>query len=572
MKKIIKTIAALALCMPISSCLELEPKDQLAETNLWASPDDFELFANQFYGWTITFSDVVSENGKMSDCRSDILADKSGINEVSAGINTIPASDGNYTGGYSRIRRCNLLLQNAASYPNQTDIAQSVGEAYFFRAYCYYELVRLFGDVIIVDTPIDVNDPKMNAKRDNRTDVIKFAIEDLHKAADLLKDASEVEYGRISSQGALAFLSRVALFEGTWQKFRGNQADATPLLDEAAKSARKVIDSGKYELFYNSTLEATSQKYMFILENQKSNPAGLGKSSNKEYILARCYDEAILNLNRNITKAVLNNAEIVSRKMIQMYLCQDGLPIEKSKLFKGYDKMDSEWIDRDNRMRYNLMRPGDAFWNGIAPDQCRLFWDGGPEDLAHSYTKSFVPTSATRYFPQKWAAERQVETNKENYDYPVIRYAEVLLNYAEAVYERDGRINDEDLDISLNLTRQRTNATMPKLSNAFASTNGLDMREEIRRERTVEFFNEGFRLDDLKRWKTAEVEMPMDFLGVKWTGTEYATKGGSLTYDLNGEGCIIYQSNRKWAEKNYLFPIPTDQLQLNKNLNQNPGW
>lgn len=565
-------MAALALCLPLTSCLDLEPKDQLADTNLWKTPDDFTLFANQFYGWSVTFSDVVSENGKMTDCRSDIMADKSGINEVASGINTIPTSDGNYTGGYSRIRRCNILLQNAESYANKSDIAQPMGEAYFFRAYCYYELVRLFGDVIYVDAPIDVTDPKMNAKRDNRTEVIKLAIEDLKKAAGLLGSASEVESGRISREGAMAMLSRVALFEGTWQKFRGNESVATTLLDEAAKAAKSVMESGKFELFYNPTLGETSQKYMFILENQKSNPAGVGKNANTEYIFSRCYDESLLNLNKNITKGCFDNAEIVSRKMIQMYLCQDGLPISKSKMFQGYDKMNSEWIDRDNRMRYNLMRPGDTFWYGIAPDQCRLYWDGSEADRAHSYTQNYVPTSGTRYFPQKWAAERQVESNKENYDYPIIRYGEVLLNYAEAVYERDGKISDDDLDISLNKTRCRVNTTMPKLTNAFASTHGLDMREEIRRERTVELFNEGFRLDDLKRWKTAELEMPMDFLGVKWTGTEYATKGGSLTYDLNDEGCIVYQTGRRWAEKNYLFPIPTDQLQLNPNLNQNPGW
>ena len=116
------------------------------------------------------------------------------------------------------------------------------------------------------------------------------------------------------------------------------------------------------------------------------------------------------------------------------------------------------------------------------------------------------------------------KTNSEGYDYPVIRYAEVLLNYAEAVYERDDAISDDDLNISLNLVRNRINKSMPKLSNNLVTANGLNMREEIRRERTVELFNEGFRIDDLKRWKTAETEMPKDFLGIKWTGTEYANQ------------------------------------------------
>jgi hypothetical protein len=113
---------------------------------------------------------------------------------------------------------------------------------------------------------------------------------------------------------------------------------------------------------------------------------------------------------------------------------------------------------------------------------------------------------------------------------------------------------------------------MPKLSNAFVATNSLNMRTEIRRERTVELYNEGFRVDDLKRWKTAEVEMPQDMLGIKWTGTEFQTKWPGVTRNRNTEGAIIMETNRTWLEKNYLYPMPADQLKLNSNLKQNPGW
>ena len=96
------------------------------------------------------------------------------------------------------------------------------------------------------------------------------------------------------------------------------------------------------------------------------------------------------------------------------------------------------------------------------------------------------------------------------------------------------------------------------------------MREEIRRERTVELVLEGFRIDDLKRWKIAEIEMPQDILGIKKTGTDYAKENLSYSTDLNG--CIIVETGRKWEEKNYLYPLPADQLQLNPNLGQNFGW
>ena len=96
------------------------------------------------------------------------------------------------------------------------------------------------------------------------------------------------------------------------------------------------------------------------------------------------------------------------------------------------------------------------------------------------------------------------------------------------------------------------------------------MLGEIRRERTVELFLEGFRRDDLKRWKTAETEMPQDMLGVKVKGTAY--EADNMKNPLDADGRVILESGRRWAPKNYLFPIPNDQLQLHPNLGQNPGW
>lgn len=160
----------------------------------------------------------------------------------------------------------------------------------------------------------------------------------------------------------------------------------------------------------------------------------------------------------------------------------------------------------------------------------------------------------------------------ESYDFPVIRYAEILLTYAEAAYELDGSISDADLDYSLNLVRQRVNPSMPKLSNSLVSANGLSMREEIRRERTVELVLEGHRIDDLKRWATAAVEMPQDQLGVKFTGTWFETNWSNPGKSVNADGVLVIYTDRVWNDKLYLYPLPSDQLQLNPQLEQNPGW
>lgn len=570
MKYTLKAILVMALGCLTYSCLDLDPKDQIADGNYWQEASDFKLFANQFYGWTRDFSNSVYD-APHSDKRSDLILDKSGTNVYSNGTNSIPTGDNNYTDNYNRIRRTNILLQKAESYGNQSDIEQYIGEAKFFRAYCYFELLQLYGDVIITKKPLDVTDPEMKVARNDRSEVVDFMIQDLKDAAGQLPLTSAVENGRVGSEGAWAFLSRVALYEGTWQKFRGNEARGKELLDVAAKAAKEVINSKNFSLYTPAILGDSAQKYMFILEDVKSNPAGLLKASNTEYIFSRRHDETLNPIGKNITKECLANAQQIAQKFAALYLCQDGLPIEKSSLylFKVDGIIAHEYQNRDNRMLYTLCVPGGYYWSN---ENSRVNWTSDATDKASASIKGYSPANGSGYANQKWAAERKVQTNSEGYDYPVIRYAEVLLNYAEAVYERDDAISDDDLNISLNLVRNRINKSMPKLSNNLVTANGLNMREEIRRERTVELFNEGFRIDDLKRWKTAETEMPKDFLGIKWTGTEYATKWPNVSYAKNSDGYIILETGRKWESKHYLYPLPTDQLQLNPNLKQNPGW
>ena len=550
----------------------MEPKTQLADTNYWQTPDHFKLFATQFYGWTVDFKQL--DDSPHSDVRSDL---RTGItlDVYSNGTNSIPSSDKTYTNNYNRIRQVNTLLQQAEGYAAPADIETSVGEAHFFRAYCYFDLLQVYGDVIITRTPLDIDSPEMQMARNSRDEVVDFILEDLEEAIRLLPEANEIsskDEGRLSSQAASAFLSRVALYEGTWQKFRNggqNNDRSSALLDIAATSAHDVIESGFFELFAPEELGTEAYKYLFILENDKSNPAGITKSGNKEYIFTRRHDPTLASIGFNITQGRLGNAVYVTRKMANMYLQSNGLPINPQTW--DYSKVDSEFKDRDNRMSNTLMIPGHTYWGTGGG---RIDWTGSAEEIANASHKNYMPSTGTGYFPHKWCCERDgVPTGMEAYDYPIIRYAEVLLNYAEAVFERDDKISDEDLAISLNLTRKRVNPNMPDLTNAFVSANNLDMRTEIRRERTVEFYDENFRIDDLKRWKTAEEEMPMNLTGVKWRGTEYETKwSDASSKTMDAEGCIIYEQGRVWEEKHYLYPLPIDQLKLNPNLKQNPGW
>lgn len=569
------------------SCLDLYPKDSLGDNLAWSKAENYRLFANQFYGWThdlagSNYQSILAESGGNtssgsvhSDYRSDLVC-AAAINAYSQGSNAIPASDGNFTTLYTRIFYTNLLLKHAESFGNQQAIANAVGEAYWFRAYLHFELVQIYGDVQILTEPLDISNNQLYGERNSRTQVIDRVIEDLQKAEELLPEKA-TEEGRLCKAAANAMLSRVALYEGTWQKFHDGNGSNTELstryLTIARDAAKKVF--GKYTLFYNKDLVNTasntigaknqSYRYLFILENADCNPAKLQKAANTEYILARRHRDTD-RLGINLTQAFDGNACYVTAKMANMYLCQDGLPISKSPLFRGYSNPADEFVNRDTRMDNSLLYNGEIHWNNDG--KWRTTWTDADE--ASSLVANTRSNSG--YLTQKWAVERQVADFYETVDFPIIRYAEVLLNYAEACYELQDRIDDADLDASLNLVRLRSNPDMPKLSNAFVAGHGLDIREEIRRERTVELFLEGFRIDDLKRWKTAETEMPQDQLGVLVTGTWYGSNWSNQSRALNTAGRIVMFNGRTWSEKNYLYPLPSDQLQLNKNLTQNPGW
>ena len=556
--------------------MDLEPKAQLGDNLVWNKAENFQLFANQFYGWTRDFQmsanyGSATSDGPHSDYRSDLIATTS-INTFSHGTNTIPSRDNNYTTLYKRIYYTNLLLDKADSFGDKESIAVPVAEAKFFRAYLHFELVQIWGDAVLLTVPLDLDSEKLYAPRDDRGVVIDQIITDLEEAANSLPETA-TEAGRLTKYAAYAMLSRVALYEGTWQKFHEggsetstNTGRSTELLTIAKEAADKVIQSNKFELFYDEKLGDESYRYMFILEDAaQCNPANLTKKDNTEYILAHRHRDGD-KLGTNITHGMQGNVVFITRKMANMYLSSDGLPIDKSSLFKGYTGATDEFKNRDMRMSNTMLQHGQKYWNNDG--KWRVTWND--EDLENSLIANVLSNSG--YQNNKWAVEREVADTYESMDYPVIRYAEVLLNYAEAVYELNGSISNVDLDKSLNLVRLRVNKKMPKLSNEFVAENGLSMREEIRRERAVELFLEGFRIDDLKRWATASQEMPQDQLGVKVSGTWFESNWSAQARPLNNDGCIVLYKGRNWEDKHYLYPLPSDQLQLNTQLEQNPGW
>lgn len=552
-------MAALLITVPgCKKYLDLEPQSEITDPTFWQTANDFQLAANWFY--LNTLDDPHYDGTRNSDNMSDI-AFGTGIDPVSGGTYVAPEQDDNWDNPYRDIRNANKLIQEGENASIKDAILPYLGEGYFFRAYDYFNLLKSFGGVPIISKVLLPTDSMVFDARATRDVVIDSILSDLNKAIADLPAKSDAATGRICKEAAQAFKARVCLFEGTWRKFHDTGSSDT-LLDQAVAEAKNVIDSKSYTLYQGKG--DANYRYLFIDQTSEDNP---------ESIIAKKYRTNI-NVNGWAYGVSWGNLN-PTKQAADMYLCSDGLPISKSSLFKGYDSCRSEFYNRDPRMTQSIILPGLSI---IRPqyDTYRPQWPGVDNNRNVN----------SGYMLYKFISEEPTPGNGGGaFDWNVLRYAEVLLIYAEAQFERNGSISDADLNMSINLLRDRVH--MPHLTNAFVSSNGLDMRTEIRRERSVELAFEGFRWDDLRRWMTAETVLPQSVLSIKVTGTQWASK--TVTIDGNSYSSYFYNTPAAQLEngykvlqpgpqrsfdpkKNYLLPIPTKQVSLNPKLEQNPGW
>lgn len=545
----IRLIAGLVL-LPVAavvdfSCskkLDLTPETTLTDASYWKTSSDLLSACNTLY-----LSLPVMAQG-YQDNYSD-MAYGASPNSVSDGSRIAPATASDWDDNYTRIRRCNTILEKSPGVSGDTaDINKAKGEALFFRAYSYFELLKRYGGVPLILRTFDINDTLTEAHRSTREAILQVIYSDLNQAVVYLPGVDKQpakEYGRITSGAASAFLSRVALFEGTREKFF-KYGDYTADLTIAVNAANAVMSSGRYSLYKYSAKPDSSYFYLFQLTGDGA--------ANKENILVRLYGQNVTNSisYSNISREEENAYITPTRSFMDSYLYKDGLPVGQSSLEQPQTDTRSEFQNRDPRMGMTVFN----------------------QNLWYVSSK-FVPNfdyTVTGYKVAKWFNATDWNNKKSYIDFAIIRYAEVLLNYAEAKFELNGSIDDADLDATINLLRSRAGSNgLTLLSNAFVTANGLSMQTEIRRERTVELAFEGFRYWDLLRWKTAEVVLPKVVLGIKYFATEMPLDNPVLSDD----GFVVVQAAAKRSfnvDRDYLWPIPTSELGYNSNLDPNPNW
>lgn len=577
-------LVGLALSFTACDITNTVPEDAITDLNYWKKVEDLKQYANNFYT-------TLSGPSQWYDNTSDNCVTNSPDNRLFNNM-TVPGTGGGWaSGNWTNIRNINYFLQRYQTVEGDSkEINQYVGEMRFFRAHEYFNKVKTFGDVPWVDKDLTTTDEDILMKpRDPRKFVIDKIIEDLEFAAANLKDASELENGRLNKYSALQFLARVALYEGTYMKYR-NISGWQSYLEKASSVSDQIINSGKYAIVKGNapyTFEGYPLFYrqQFIQEDL---------TSNKESVLARIYlkDKLMHGLSRSVNETGWG----ISKDFIESFLCIDGKPISLSSQYQGDESTEKEFQNRDPRLRNMVDNPKlPYFLNGTVP-------------ISYPVTSIAVNSCPTGYMASKFRdpVPAQNEANQTTYDWYVFRYAEVLLINAEAKAEL-GTITQEDLDKTINQLRARLDEPgkfqmgrlfMNPPVDPLAKINGTPrygyevspLIYEIRRERRIELAFEGFRWDDIVRWKAGKlIENPKTMVGITVNnnveekyiqfndGTNPFT-GRSFYETTDWDGklkkmlAVYADMNRTWDDKLYLDPLPTDQMQLNPNLTQNPGW
>ncbi len=572
-----KYIFTLLTAISLISCdLNRLPLDAIAPETFFNTENDLLLYTNSFYNMLPSAEDIYNED-------VDNVV-KNSLRDELQGTRIIPTSGGGWSWG--SLRNINYFLDNSGKCPDPKAVAKYNGMARFFRAYFYFGMVKRFGDVPWYSHAIEINDQQMLTKaRDPRVMVMDSVLADLDYAIANLDASRQVSV--ITKWTALALKSRIGLYEGTFRKYHPefNLAGSDKFLDASISAGEALLKSG-YTI-YKSTPSTAYQK-LFASDNAIMD----------EVILARDFSDELQvyhNLNYYTMTASYGKPGL-EKKLVNSYLMADGSRFTD---LKGYETMQfyDEVQNRDPRLTQTIRTPGYTRIGETTP----LVQEFGATVTGYQLIK-FVSAP-------KWDT-----FNKDITDMPIFRYAEVLLNLAEAKAEK-GTLTQTDLDATIKLIRDRVGMPNINLSAANTSPDPYLAKQytkvsgsnagvilEIRRERRIELVMENFfRWDDIVRWKEGLL-LTQPYKGMYFPGP------GSYDFDKNGKiDLVIYEGtkpvvegaqllklgseillengnkggnivvnghiNKKWDEtKDYLYPIPTQELLLNTNLTQNPSW
>jgi hypothetical protein len=574
MKNILYILSAVVLTL--TSCkkdsfLSRVPLSNISPQTFFTNEADLQLFCNQYY------VNLPVQTFLRADDNSDDKANQT-INALLAGTYTIPSTAGtgdipgtgayasgstgllNGTGtnwNFSMIRNCNFFLANYGK-ANLSDSIKNiyVGETLFFRALEFWKKVKAFGDVPYINVYItDTSNTYLYGSRMPHQQVMDSVLKDINFAVDHIP-VTPTQSGRLTKYAALALKARVCLWEGTYREYWSNAGPSAPYLQGAVDAAETLINSGAFHIW--STGQPKSDYYNLFIQDELS--------GNPEAILPMRYLASILT--NDIDRQLGQNGDGYSKNFVRSFLCTDGKPTALSTLYQGDNTPDSEAMNRDPRYAQQIATRGFDLLNGDTISLPRI----GTTNTSTGYQCIKGRSSSLA----AWNAQQST------YDFFIFRYAEILLIEAEAKAEL-GQCTQTVLDNTINILRDRVGMPHMVITSLVKDPNSdfpalPVLIDEIRRERRVELGSEGFRFDDLHRWHAGPlINNPETILGMKLTPALQAQYPTSQVSNIQVDGnnyIRVYPNfdHRTWDNKMYLYPIPSQEITLNPNLHQNPGW
>lgn len=538
-----KIIFLLLLALAFGSCkkLDLAPTDRFTELNFWQSNDNVNNALNNIYNGIYT-SQAFFYNEALSDNAFTKLGINSGLPDAIASGNftaTLPRFERDWSFYYSGIKSVNIFLANVDKNTTLGTplITRMKAEARFIRAFHYFNLMNWWGDVPLLTTDILPDEAKA-VRRNPRAEVLKFITDELTAVTTVLpkkEDFAASDKGRITKGAAIALKARVLLYEGN------RMAEVATLCESLMNNGAQ---NGGYSLVPNySDIFSPTNEY------------------NSEVIFDLQYVPNLRTWNEYIDFAPISagarsNNLAPTQELVNDYIMLNGKPITEAG--SGYDET-NPYVNRDPRLTATIVY--DKYvWKNPDNSTQTIYIKPGSTPAGSSNVNEYTPSgqgTATGYYWRKyWDPLAVANSYNSGLNLILIRYADVLLMYAEAK-QALGQMDATTWDKTIKALRQRAGFTDAAALNYPGITNMTDI---IRRERRTELAMEGRRIDDLRRWKLSQTVL---------NGWAHGAKYGDLSVD---NGYLRVQLRQFNAAKNYLWPLPASELGLNANLTQNPNY
>ncbi len=589
---IVWTVGVMALSI-FNACndsfMERYPETSITEEVFFSTVNDLEIYTNGMYGYIgSNYWDVASDNVMYTEDATIYRMMRGEVRPTNVS-----------TWSWGNIRNVNFMLARVDNVEgDETERNHYIGLARMFRAKLYYDKVLTYSDVPWYSRDLQTTDTELLYKtQDPRELVVDSIMADLDFAVNNMIDETSSRT-KWYLNGALAMQARIALSEGSWRKYHSELGldDADRFFEIAAEACRKIMDSGAYSLSTTSNGDIPAYEAMFCSEDL---------SSNNEMIFYEDYDKDLGRYHN--AQAMFDWTTGLSRDLMEDYYVIEDDQLKRFQDVEGYETKTFTEIfeNRDPRLSQTFMPPGFIRAGETEPHRQKISIGGYPQ---------------VKYSPRTYD---QISWGLSYTDLPVIRYAEVLLMYAEARAEL-GVFTQEDMDQTINLIRDRAGIPRSTLAEWMANIDPVQANRysnvtssqraailEIRRERRIELACEGFRYDDLMRWGCGKLmeEVPqgmyvaglgyMDLTGdgqpdyalvatqadadaipaedqTRYELTVEILEGNTFELTEGDHGYIRMVSQvGAWTfvePKYYYYPIATQDIVLNPNLVQNQYW